>query len=450
MDESGKFINHILSMQPNALRAVSVIEPAKQASRRAAYAVVTLCLAVVHLLLPIERGFPVIRIAGYPFTLTLLVSVAAFVFVVVDSNGSILHSLPKRYFPYQILVTITLLLAALLASDMQAGLFVVLSYCATFALDFLVVYYLFRRGFRRAFVLIICGVAATAATIGIVEGLFRLYVGVYADWFLGFDFATMSFAMTRTDFRALGTLGNPILYAVAMTLAVPFALEIRNRVIRYGLVAALFLASCLALSTTAVVVWFVYSIGFMVLSQQRKQFVLLAIILVGVGMGVRTSLAGDDAVNFDATVQRLVVGNLDNTNTRQLLRDQALELFRNERSVITILFGHGLKTAIEVVRGAGVSSLTTLDNAYATLLYETGLAGLGAFGLMGVNVIVSLRRFARQNLHWYAALSLFVMCLVFDAVYYSTFNFLWVASVASLAFEAKSRSRDTFTTATET
>ncbi len=450
MNQTAEPSDRMLSTQSRALRAAGVIEPTRQASRQAAYAAVTLCLAVVHLLLPIERGFPVIRIAGYPFTLTILVSVAAFVFVVVDSNGAIFYHLPRRYFPHQILVTVTLFVSALLASDVTAGLFVVLSYCATFAFDFLVVYYLFQRGFRRAFVLIICGVAAVAAAVGIIEGLFRSYVSIYAEWFLGYDFSPMSYAMTRPDFRALGTLGNPILYAVAMTLAVPFALEVRNRVIRYGLATALFLASTLAISTTAVVVWFVFGLGFLVLTKHRKRLILLTVIVVGVGIGVRTNLVGDDVAGFDSVAQRLMGGNPDNTNTRQLLLDQTLESFRNERSVITILFGHGLKTTKELVRGLGVGSLTTVDNTYATLLYETGLAGLGAFGLMGLNVIVGLRRFARLNLYWYAALSLFVVCLAFDALYYSTFNFLWVASIASLMFEAKSRSRDTFTTTSQT
>ena len=102
------------------------------------------------------------------------------------------------------------------------------------------------------------------------------------------------------------------------------------------------------------------------------------------------------------------------------------------------------------VRSLGIGSLTNLDNTYATLLYETGLAGLGGFCLMGVSVIVGLRRFARSSLHWYAALGLFVVCLAFDAIYYSTFNFLWVASVASLVFEVRTNSRGTFATIGQT
>ena len=347
MNHSARSDNYPLATPPATSRAWVRLQPTKQVGRQVAYAVATLGLAAIYLLLPIERGFPVIRILGYPFTLTLLASVAAFGFVIVDSNGTLFYHLPRRYLPFQILVTLTLFISALIASNVQAGLFVVLSYFATFVLNFLVIDYLFQRGFRRAFVLLVCGVAVVAAAVGIVEGLFHSYVSVYADWFLGYDYAAMSYAMTRADFRVLGTLGNPILYAVAMTLTVPFAGEIRNRVMRYGLVAALFLASGLALSTTAVLVWFVFGLGFAVLSRHRKRLILLTIALASLGLGLRASLAGDDTVSFDMAMLRLVGGNPDNTNIRQQLLNQTLESFRNERSVITILFGHGLKSTIE-------------------------------------------------------------------------------------------------------
>jgi hypothetical protein len=42
------------------------------------YAFVTIALCATHLLLPVERGFPPVRIAGLPFTVTILVTVAAF------------------------------------------------------------------------------------------------------------------------------------------------------------------------------------------------------------------------------------------------------------------------------------------------------------------------------------------------------------------------------------
>jgi hypothetical protein len=408
--------------------------------------IIAVVLCAVHLLLPIERGFPVLRIAGYPVTLTLLVSTLSMLVLFIDSNGRIIITFPKRYVPYQLLVAWIFLVSAFVSNDVEAGLFVVLSYFVTFVVDFLIVYYLFKRGLRRLFVAILCTTASIAALIGIVEAIFRYYLSFYKDWFLMYDYQAMQHAMTRSDFRVLGTLGNPIVYSVAMVLAFPFALEIRHRLLRSLVIVLLLAATIFAVSTTTLMMWLILLTGFWLTSGHKTRLTLFLVAIVVI-LAIFLTLQFSQEVKgylLPGWSREFALGNQTNEQFLNLqvrydLFFWSLARFWDGLSFVSLLFGYGLKSTIQAVKSLGLGRLSTLDSQYVTILFESGILGLVSFLAVGFNVLVGYRWAARRSLHWYSVLSLLIAGMVFTAIHYATFNFVWVASVAALAFDTQVR-----------
>ena len=418
---------------------------ARRAPRCPAYlSVIITALCVVHLLLPIERGFPVLRIAGYPITLTLLISVLSMLVLLIESNGRIITSFPKRYVPYQLVVAWVFLVSAFVSRDVTAGLFVVLSYSATFILDFLIIYHLFKRGFRQQFVNILCVVISTAALIGIIEGVFRYYLPCYRTWFLMYNYQAMQYAMIRPDFRALGTLGNPIVYSAAMAMSFPFTLEIRHRLLRFLMAGLLLTATMLAVSTTTAIMWLVLLAGLFLISRRKTRLILSIIAMIALLAILLTLRFSKEAMGYlvSGWSREFAFGDLANDQflnirIRRDLLLWTLTRFGGDLSFSSILFGYGLKSAIQAVQALSLSRLSTFDNTYATILFESGILGLISFLAMAFNVLVGYRWAIRKSLHWYSILSLLMAGMAFMAVYYATFNFVWVASVAALASDAR-------------
>jgi len=434
------------SAHPRVLRRQGKLGCSGHTRRCPTYlSIMAAALCVVHLLLPIERGFPVVRIAGYPVTLTLLVSTLSMLILFMGSNGRIITSFPKKYLPYQLVVVWFFLISAFISDDVEASLFVVLSYCATFVLDFLIIYYLFKLGFRQHFVNIMCAVVAVAALIGIAESVFRYYMPFYRDWFLTYNYQAMQHAMTRSDFRVLGTLGNPIIYSVVMVLAFPFALEIRYRLLRILMVGILLIVTVFAVSTTTAMMWLVLLSGLFLVSgrKTRFKFLIAAVAVIVIALLISRFLKDAMGSLVSGWSREFAVGEQAN---EQLINIQIrLDLFlwvftRFTYDPVSLLFGHGLKSAILTVQTLGLGSLATLDNTYTTIFFESGALGLMAFLAVGSNVLVGHRWAIRKNLHWYSILSLLVAGFAFTTIYYATFNLIWVASVATLAFDTQGRS----------
>jgi len=375
----------------------------------------------------------------------MLVSIATFVFLFVRSDGHIVWALHKVYVPYQIVVVWIFLISALISTDVEAGLFVVLLYFITFVVDFLIVNYLFRAGFRQEFSIILCTVASAAALVGIIEGVFHYYLPFYRQTFLNYNYESMSYAMIRPEFRVLGTLGNPLIYSVAMILVVPFAMEIKSPLKRYLVIMLLIMASFLAISTTGLVMGVILFAGYYILSPRKLHFIgvgllaVLAVVLLasfippffeGGGSNIVSTWAAEFAFHDYGDPQAM------NIQIRRDLFAWSLERFWSDKSFASMLFGYGLKSAIKAASALQLGSLDTFDNTYTTLLFESGILGLGTFLLMGLNTIISFRKRAKDNLHWYSVLGLFVAGMSFTTIYYNTFNFVWVASVAALSFDS--------------
>lgn len=399
-------------------------------------AIIVLC--GVHLLLPIERGLPTVKIVGYPVTCSILSIWFFFALILVSSGGKVLRLISSKYVISQLLVVSIFSISAVISEDIIAACFVTLNYFTLFVLGFLVILYSFKNGLRQQFGNILCCVAAIASLVGIVEGLFRFYIPIYKILFLNYQYHESMYAMSRADFRAFGTLGNPLIYAVAMILCIPFALDLKRPFYRYGLVLLLLAAIGFAVSTTALVFLCIILIGVYATSKKKtyllvKLFVFSAVVLILLyGTSKSVGMVNLWKAEFDF---------VDSSNPQYLnivirynLFKWAIDAF-SKGDFPSLLFGYGLKSSITEVSKLGIGDINTLDNTFSALLFESGLMGLGAFLLMGVGILFRHRNGVKNSLHWYNVLGLVVAGFSFSTIFYSTFNLIWVASVATLAFK---------------
>jgi len=427
-------------------RPVSAMEKSglqhKTSPRKPLLTILVLLMCSVHLLLPIERGFPTIKIVGYPLTLPIIITFfsAVMLFFSLKGNGFFILN---KYILSQMFVVVTLFVSAFLSDDIEAGLFVVLNYFTTFVLGFWVVCGFLKLGLRRQVVVVLCCVASLAAIIGIFEGLFHFYLPFYKQLFLQYQYNEFLYAMTRPDFRVFGTLGNPLTYPIALMLCVPFVFEINRPFLRCLVLVLLFGASWLAVSTTTLILWGVLLVGVFVISRRKGRLVLgLAILMVG--MVLLSPYWMPKLASFiDTWTAEFDFANLQNPQfvNIKIRYDLFLWAIRSyfDGDFVSLFFGYGLKSSGGAVSKLGIGRMNTLDNVYATLLFECGLAGLGSFLLMEWGILVGSWKSAKYSLYWYAILGFAIVGLSFTTIFYSTFNFIWVASVAMLIFDLGSR-----------
>jgi hypothetical protein len=388
-------------------------------------------LAVIHTLLPIERGLPVIQLAeGYPITMAMAASCVCFLCLVIESRGAIFQSYNnlRGYLHWQFLFVATLVLAAITSAVPKAAFFVVLNYFVCFILNFFTLRYLFMRGNRRTLLVVVCVVASGAAAIGLIERLFDYYLPFYRDCFLNFDYAQMTFAMNRTGkvFRTLGPLGSPILQGVVLSLALPFALGLKSS-FKWITTMLLFITVLLSTSLTGALMVGFYVLGILAgLVRGIRVLTLISISLAGIGGVMASSIVVDSTSAF----QRALYGDEANIQMRLQMIDLGFSKLLDFDNDSVLLTGRGLKSSGELVSTGGNYS-STFDNVWLTIAYEAGIPAVFVFILLQISVLYQLRGFI-WTVQWWGILAWCAAGASFVTIYYATTNFLWVALVAWL------------------
>ncbi|HYW45961.1 MAG TPA: O-antigen ligase family protein [Bryobacteraceae bacterium] len=427
---------HIPAWQP---LTTGVLTPAEALPQECApwrirlYSVIFFILAGVNTLLPIERGFPVIRLAeDYPVTLAMIASFVCFLCLVIESGGTIFQSHTSRgYLQWQCLFVAALVLSAITSPVPKSAFFVVLNYFTCFILNFFTLRYLFTHGNRRKLLAIICLVAAAAAIVGLLERLFGYYLPFYRDFFLNSDYAQMTFAMSQTGgaFRILGPLGNPILHAVVLSLALPFALGLKGC---FKWVTAILLCISIALSTsmTGALMAGCYVLG--TLAGYTRRIRVLSLIACGLFATIgAVAIANGSFADNTSLFQRAIYGDERSIQTRLQMIDLGLSNILNFDNIPVLLTGRGLKSSSDLTTAGGTSYNDTLDNVWLTIAYEAGIPAAVLYLLLQISVLHQLRRFT-WTIHWWGILAWCAAGASFVTIYYATANFLWVALVAWL------------------
>jgi hypothetical protein len=312
-----------------------------------------------------------------------------------------------------------------------------------FVLNFIVLSWIFERGGRRLFVLVLCWVAVTAAALGVAEGLFSYRPPVFVDWFSNYQYELGTEAIgVGEGYRVNGTLGNAIVYAMAMILCIPFAAEIRSKWARIGVILLLVVAAAytiskvVALAVLPVCIWALWRL-------KARRFILWGGFLTLLALGSQLAPGAGQRVLETLLFSRWSARLSDPRTAAYSLgvrAEMAGSVFSGATDPGSFLIGHGLLSESRVSREF-IPELGTLDNTYLTFYYETGLVGLLAYLYAFVGPLWDLRHLAKRSLHYWAVVSLLMGSVSFVSYHYYTFNFVAAASIATLYAEQQVRRR---------
>jgi hypothetical protein len=397
-------------------------------------------MCVVHLLLPIERGFPVLRVADIPLVLPCVVAIAAATYLFIESRGQLLTLFARQFSLGQISVVVALSVASVRAVRPTSGLAIALFYMSTFVIDYVVLTYLLERGHRKALVNIIVAVGVVAASIGIIHSLMGIDLSFY-DYFADEFRRQQGWGENIQTLRSAGTLGNAIIYAVAMMLLIPFTYELRSPILSSLATAACLTAAATTLSRTAALVGVPLLCGVLGKTRRRGAVLLLigGLVWAGVVVTISTNALADDSIRAAWMARLNGREALENSDVRQAAARAVVDWVWTTPSPLTLIFGQGLSRGSELASHLG-ARMDTIDNVYLGLLYETGLLGLLLFVGSYLRLLQVTWCRKGDRLHWFAVIGWLGAGLAFVSIYYSTFNFLIVASIAVLT--ARLRSED--------
>lgn len=393
-------------------------------------------LCCCHLLLPLERGFSNFDVAGHPVPVAVVISLIGFCLTWISSNGRVWRYFSGTYVVAQCFCSGFFLMSAVMSDTPLIATVITIKYFTIWVLNYVTIMYLWKNGSRQMLINTLCVVGLMAAIVGIVEGVFVVRLPIYQAWisdYYGVGSRLEKFAQFD---RVTGTLGHPHIYSTAMLLLLPFVGELRSRPLRIVITIALVAAALLTVSRSVLLMLAVLSIGFAVV-QRRKIMLWFAVLTIIVGIGIAT--LGSNSLTQDPRAQLWLVrvGLVQTAETRYAEqnvsgRSEMLDLVYQstvEASPFTLLFGHGMRSGEDI---SETLNLNTLDNTYATLLYEGGLLELLIFLYIFAEVLYRNRVRAHDSLHWYNVISLLAVGVTFVFYSYSTFNFIIVASIVLL------------------
>jgi hypothetical protein len=359
----------------------------------------------------------------------MLASLGAFGVLFAESRGEILRLLSDRYVRFQLAISALFILSGLRSANVPYAMFRSLHYVVTFVVNYVVLAYLFRRGFRSPFVRVLIGVVAAASVIGVLEGIFKDPIAFYAS--LSSVDANGTPLVVAIG-RVAGTLGNPIVYATALALAVPFVCELSSGAIRLALFGLMLTASAFAASGTAVVIWLLWLLGVVQrassLPRKVRGFTVLVLAVLAANSVLTSTPLG---LGQESAVNSLLETKDTSISLRMELARMGWNHFMGQ-DVLGLLLGGGLGSSAALILSQGWLDWFTLDNAYITLLVESGLIGLLAYLSLCAFV---LAKAPTASAHWYSVLALMVAGFGFVTFSYASFNLIWVASIATLRLE---------------
>ncbi len=449
------------------------------------WAILSVAAALIglHMLVPLDRGFPPLLILGRPLNTAIAASLIAFAAVLLHSRGRAVDFFREPYCLFQIGYGVLLVASAIRAPAPLAALHWSLLYFCTFTVNYVTLRYITERHGTRYLSIAVVVFGIAAAAVSIVQAVWGIPVPIYDAWFENY-FRRPPENYALANVRAAGTMSNPILYCVLMLLAVLFAFDRRNLVIRSVSLFVLLFAAGLSGSRTALplvlvivvgclMVWrwrairalpaaaavaalLVWSIGWMSAAGDASRAAFLAdrsgltlarpapaespappaSVTAGPGSGpARVDVPPPPAPKSEAVTG----GELGITLRRDALLNGLREMIY-EWSPAMWIFGRGTFSSAAV--GQRLQPwYNTVDNTFLTVLYERGLLGLtffvGAFGVF----LYRTRARAFETIHWYAPVMLALAGFSFCWDAYSAFNLLVVASMVVVMHGMPSRDR---------
>ncbi len=310
-----------------------------------------------------------------------------------------------------------------------------LYYGSTFIVMYLIIYHAIVVCGTKLPTAIIAYTGIAAAIVGISEKLLNYKLPLYTYYESAFSNIMGYGEYTKWE-RASGTLGNPIIYAAALTFTMPFIYMHFRFVKRVVFNSIILIAISLTLSRSALMALAVLICGIFVMERKRHLFII-PLSLLAVLIGVYVLYSNEYFYKQIIEPWRDRVGNYAddasymNYKIRLDLMSAAWEQSNLGGKEMLIGFGTG-KSAILAENTTGASP--TLDNTYITVLYELGYVGLCLFVLIWMHVLYINRTLAFKSIHYYSIIGWIMLGFGFTHIYYATCNVGIIASIAILQY----------------
>jgi hypothetical protein len=401
------------------------------------YVIYFIILAGCSMLFPLERGFPLFGVGPFKVPVFVLLCIAG-VFYLLIKNRLQPNVLATGFICFQSLVTLSLLLSCFVSLNPDAffsSVRLALQYGCTWVLLYIILVTILPLIGLEKFVKIICIIGSLAGAVGLVEAALGQPFGPYFSWAENYLSASLSdnnvAILLQTQSLGLGriggTLGNPIIFSSMLIAVLVLAIMHASNGIKIMTVVFVTPAILLAFSRTTILMALTFAVVLVIRSSGKLAhtgFVLLVTLLISSALLFLILPYFPDVQ--DLWLQRL--------GFRQgVQRDEAYAGSEARLDLLTLTweemeqatpsewaFGHGAQSS-SLLTARYFEKLTTIDNAYATLLYENGLFGLLSF------LAAFFCYLKRNTLRSLNVLPLLVAGFVFVFYAYFTLNFAFMA-----------------------
>jgi len=407
-----------------------------------------LCLIILgisHFLLPAERGFPLIRIADLPLTITLAATLSAFSIMLLVYGRIVLRFLVQHEFIWwQLAFALWMAISCLLAGSPKSAYALPITYVSVFVLNYLVFATIIQLGLGRLIIGYMSFFVCAAAAVGLFEGLAGYQLPWYAFWSEVFR-VEMGYGDYSAFNRVSGTLGNPIIFGALLIFTIPWVLHIKMRWLRVFALCLVVIAAFLTLSRTVllVIIPLFFGEAFIYLKGIHRIKLDQLLLITGTAVLLAISTTGD----WQSTASDLLsdwtlrmgddAASAGNLQIRVQASKEATERVLKS-DTISVVAGFGGRSSIKI--GTEISeSLQTLDNTYTTILYEFGVFGLMIYIISWARLLFLWAPTARTSLHWANIVAVLSAGVSFVTCYYSTINLPVAASLAFLGMQIKRR-----------
>lgn len=400
--------------------------------------VIFLIIVSATLLLPIERGAPRFGLFGTLIPVSVLAISTGAVYLVLTSPGVALVAVRSAWVRFHGLLVFAGLIGTTYTSFPGLAAYLVVQCFTTFILVYVVTRVLMKHLTEIWLLRCLNWFIVANALVLIAEGVLRVYIPLYRDMFLYHDYASMGWAMAMGEgFRALGVQGNAIVSATVVGCGIGIAAVAYDGVARYLFVGLYVVAAAytgartfvlILVGVSAVALW-----TFSCRYGQRSSHAFFRVLLLVGSLAVVAYMSAAMVTAWDVSLVNRIV-NPSVMDARNVLSrvDQAREglAYFMSLEVATQLLGAGFGSVRFEFLARGLRVAAT-DNVYVTLAHDAGLLGLlGYIGAFIRSTICCARSFAPILAS--IPLSILLVGMSFDAVYYTSFNVI-AAVVTALA-----------------
>jgi hypothetical protein len=339
---------------------------------------VSLLFFGAQLLLPVERGLAITRLFGAPIYLPLIINFLGTMLISFWHPKRTVLKLSEPWVVLNLVFAIFAFFSSVISTTWEISLFYSYMWISNFVLCFLIVDLLFDKIKLRGLVLVICIVAVCQIAIGIMEGFFQtrflLYELATLNYLTAMGAVVLGERGNSWDLRIMGTLGDAILFGTALMLSIPFLSKLNHKFIRFILICMALVVALMTLSRTVFVFGGCYLVFYLWNSSFSKKVAATVVVLAAFLLIANTDNPLSNNWSQRLEEEDAAAPDLSGVEMREDMAIEAIKESTVDSNLWEALCGHGFYSSKEIASNY-LDVSTTIDNAYATVLYENGLIG---------------------------------------------------------------------------